>query len=123
MKARFTIRGDQEDTEGIRKYSPTVQKGYIKTYLTVTAKQGWVVKTSDVSSAFLQSIPIEREVFMSPPKERQIPGIIWCLTKTVYGLADASRGFYLSFSGEMSELGCVKLRLDPALFIYFKNNE
>ena len=117
VKARLTIRGDQEDTTDIRKDSPTVKKGNIKILLTVAAKENWMIKTSDVSSAFLQSVPIEREVYVLPSKERRVPGVLWRLTKTVYGLADASRGFYISFSGEIQDLGCTKARLDPAMFI------
>ena len=52
-----------------------------------------------------------------------MPGILWKLKKTAYGLADASRGFFLSFSGAIQELGCEKSLLDPALFIYNKRGE
>ena len=52
-KARLVARGDQEDTSEVRTDSPTVRKGNIKMMLTVSAKQGWIIKTSDVSSAFL----------------------------------------------------------------------
>ena len=122
VKARLTIRGDQEDTEGIRKDSPTVRKPNIKVFLAVCAKEGFEIQTSDVSAAFLQSVPIEREVFVLPPKERREPGKLWKLTKTVYGLADASRGFYMSLSGEIQKLGCSKARMDLAMFILFKND-
>ena len=120
VKARLTIRGDQEDTEGIRKDSPTVRKPNIKVFLMVCAKEGFAIQTSDVSAAFLQSVPIEREVFVLPPKERRERGKLWRLTKTVYGLADASRGFYMSFSGELVKLGCSKAKMDPAMFILFQ---
>ena len=120
VKARLNIRGDQEDTSDMRKDSPTVRKGNIKIVLMVAAANpDWELGTSDVSNAFLQGVPIERDVFVTPPKERRIPGTIWKLKKTAYGLADASRGFFLSFSGKIQELGCEKSLLDPALFIFF----
>lgn len=50
MKTRLTVRGDQEETEGVRKDSPTVRKGNIKIFSTIVA-EGWGIKTSDVSSA------------------------------------------------------------------------
>ena len=87
------------------------------------ARMKCVVKSQDVSSAFLQSVPIEREVFIKPPRERRIPGVIWRLKKTVYGLVDASRGFYLNFSQNLIDFGCKKSRMDPALFIYFDKDE
>ena len=123
VKARLNIRGDQEDTEDMRTDSPTVRKGNIKIVLMIAAAKQWEIKTSDVSNAFLQSVPIEREVYITPPKERRVPGILWKLNKTAYGLADASRGFFLSFSGTIQELGCEKSLLDPALFIYNKRED
>ena len=70
-------------------------------------------------------MPIERDVFVRPPPERRVPGVIWKLKKTVYGLVDASRGFYLNLSGELAERGCEKSKMDPAMFLYFgeKNDE
>ena len=119
VKARLNIRGDQEDTSDMRKDSPTVRKGNIKIVLMIAASREWEIKTSDVSNAFLQSVPIEREVYVQPPKERRVPGTLWKLKKTAYGLADASRGFFLSFSGRIQELGCEKSLLDPAMFMFF----
>ena len=123
VKARLNIRGDHEDTSEMRKDSPTVRKGNIKLVLMIAATKHWEIKTSDVSNAFLQGVPIEREVFVNPPKERRVPGTIWKLKKTAYGLADASRGFFLSFSGEIENLGCEKSLLDPALYIYFPSTQ
>ena len=122
VKARLTIRGDQENTEGIRKDSPTVRKPNIKVLLMICAKEGFPIQSSDVSAAFLQSVPIERDVFVLPQKERREPGKLWRLTKTVYGLSDASRGFYMSFSGEITKLGCCKSKLDPAMFVLLKED-
>ena len=119
IKARLTVRGDQEDTEGVRTDSPTVRKGNIKIHLLTSAKYGWPIKSVDVMNAFLQSVPLERDVFVLPPKERRIPGVLWRLKKPVYGLADACRGFHLSLSGEIQMLGCTKSLLDPAMHLFF----
>ena len=93
-KARLTARGDQEDASGLRTDSPTVRKGNIKILLAVAAKYGWPIKTSDVSSAFLQGADAPRDIFVIPPKERRVPGILWKLKTSIYGLRDASRGWY-----------------------------
>ena len=34
----------------------------------------------------------------------------------MYGLVDASRGFYLNLSGELINNGCEKSKMDPAYF-------
>ena len=80
VKARLTVRGDQEDTEGIRSDSPTVRKGNIKIFAAVAAKEGWEISTSDVTCAFLQGAKLERDVFILPPTERRIPA--WCAMET-----------------------------------------
>ena len=79
-----------EDADGIRTDSPTVMKGNIKILLTLAAMKNWKIKTSDVTAAFLQTNDLERDVFVLPPRERRIPGVLWKLRKPVYGLADAS---------------------------------
>ena len=126
VKARLTVRGDLEMTDDIQTDSPTVRKSNIKLVLMASARQHFNMKSQDVSSAFLQSKPIERDIFIRPPRERRIPGVVWRLKKTVYGLVDASRGFYLNFSQNLMDLGCEKMKMDPAMFIYFdedKNTE
>ena len=120
VKARLCVRGDLEDTQDIRTDSPTVRKGNINILLVVAATEGWTITTSDVTAAFLQSGQIERDIFVKPPCERRVPGMIWKLKKTVYGVKDASRGFYLNFSGKLLDFGCEKSLLDPAMFLYFK---
>ena len=59
VKARLCVRGDQEETGDVRTDSPTVRKGNINIFLTVAAREGWCIWSSDVASAFLQSVPIE----------------------------------------------------------------
>ena len=123
IKARLTIRGDQEETAGIRKDSPTVRKGNIKIFTAVAAKEHWKIKTSDVACAFLQGVGIKREVFVLPPKEKRIPGVVWRLLKPVYGLVDAPRGWHLALDKEIIEAGCEKCQLDPAMYLHFSMNE
>ena len=122
VKARLTIRGDQEDTDGVRKDSPTVRKSNIKIFTVVAARERWDIKTSDVASAFLQGIEIDRDVFILPPKEKRIPGVLWRLLKPVYGLVDASRGWYLALDEEFVKAGCERCTLDPAMYLHFSEN-
>ena len=120
-KARLCVRGDQEvDKNHIATDSPTVAKYNIRMMLMAAEKEGWNVRASDVTSAFLQSGGIYRDVYVRPPKESGVEkGKVWRLRKTVYGLLDASRGFYLSYSNALGNLGMEVSRLDPALFLFF----
>ena len=123
VKARLTVRGDQEDTTNVRKDSPTVRKGNIKIFCAVAAKEGWDIKTNDVTCAFLQGAPMEREVFILPPKERRIPGVLWLLKKPVYGLADAARGWHLALDKELTDVGFEKSKMDPAMYLFFSEDD
>ena len=41
----------------------------------------------------------------------------------MYGLCDASRGFSIAFTNELLKLGSQKFQLDPAMFIFFTNED
>ncbi len=115
VKARLCVRGDQEKST-FRTDSSTVHKTSINIFF---LSNGWKIQTSDIKCAFLQGENIDREVFLRPPKERRIKGVIWRMIKRAYGFTDASRGFYLELSKTIvDELNCVHSRFDPAVYFY-----
>ena len=44
-----------------------------------------------INKAFLQGDSLERNVFMKPSKEFAVPGMLWKLKKSFYGMAEAAR--------------------------------
>ena len=119
IKARLCARGDLEKVE-IRTDSPTTSKASIRLTLTIAASQKWVLHSLDFTSAFLQGTDLEREVFLKPPpdvRERK-PGVVWRLVKRIYGLKDASRGWYLELSNYLQELGGQLVDLDQAMYCF-----
>ena len=66
-----------EVTENIITDCPTVRRTNINLLLMIAAKYGWKICSHDITSAFLQSASIEREVFVKAPLERRIPGVVW----------------------------------------------
>ena len=48
------------------------------------------IHAMDIKSAFLQRKPIERDIYLKPPKEVNSQKI-WKLNTTVYGLGDTPR--------------------------------
>jgi hypothetical protein len=105
-----------EDTQYYPKDSPTIGKSAMRTVLAITVSQGWVIKTTDIKSAFLQGKEMEREVFLTPPKEVRTPGVIWKLKHCLYGLNDAAGQFYKSVVDCLKGIGCSQSSMDPALF-------
>ena len=67
-RARLVARGYEEEYE-VQSDSPTVDKASIRLIMMLCATNKWTVKTSDVKSAFLQGLELDRHVVMKPPKE------------------------------------------------------
>ena len=122
-KARIVVHGNQERTEEqIMSDSPTVSKSMLRLQFAIAAQMGWECVMADITSAFLQSDTIERELYVQPPKDVVEPGVIWRLKKPMYGLEDASLQWYKTLSNKLIELGCVRLTTDPATF-YWRNEK
>ena len=69
IKARLVARGFEEDTDGLRKDSPTCSKETVRILFATAASRGWICHTEDVKAAYLQGNKIEREVFLKPPPD------------------------------------------------------
>ncbi len=65
---------------------------------------------------------MERTVYLKPPKEANTDKI-WLLNKCVYGLADASRCWYMRVREEITKLGGEVSQLDQGLFLFYHNNK
>ena len=118
-KARLVVHGNQE-TYNFQKDSPTVTKQTLRIVFSLAAQYGWEVITSDVTSAFLQSDKLDREVYVQPPSDVRKPGTIWRLNKPMYGLDDAGLKWYQTVDNKLRGLGCRRLHTDLAVFYYLK---
>ena len=114
-KARLVARGFEEHSLFLRKDSPTCSRETVRLVLAIAVSKGWLPHSLDVKAAFLQGDPIERDVFLRPPREFS-NGKLWKLKKTVYGLCDAARAWYLRVKGELCKLGMTPSRYDSAIF-------
>ena len=93
-KAPLVVQGCQEKAaDRVVKDSPTCNKETFRAVVAVFASHKWVTaKALDVKTAFLQGVPIRREVAIEPPKDLFSNGNEdWLLKKCVYGLQEASR--------------------------------
>ena len=100
-KARLCMRGDQESNKDkiIQSDAPTVSKVNIKLLLNEAVRRDWEVGSSDVTRAFLQTSDINRQVYVIPPPEAEVPaGKVWLLKRLAYGLIDAANSFYLNIT-------------------------
>ena len=96
---------------------PTVCRENLQLVSTIAVSNKWKIHSMDVKSAFLQGFPIERVVLVIPLLEANTSNL-WQLRKTVYGLNDASRSWYLKAWDEIEKNGAVKSTFDNALFFW-----
>ena len=69
----------------------------------------------DIKAAFLKGCQIDLYVFVQPPKEANTSKI-WKLKRTVYGLNDAPRSWYLKAAEELVKADATRSKYDQALF-------
>ena len=88
--------------------------------LSVLSSKSWKIHSLDIKSAFLQGKPLNRTVYLKPPKEANTSKA-WKLKQAVYGLSDAGRHWYDRVKIEFLKLGLTVSKLDKAVFIYIKD--
>lgn len=95
----------------------------VKTLLAVSAVKSWSLTQLDISNAFLNG-DLEEEIYMSlplgyTPKEGIVlpPNPVCRLNKSLYGLRQASRQWFLKFSSTLMSLGFQTSHSDHTLFI------
>ena len=116
-KARLCACGFEENQD-FRTDSPTCSRIGIRFALTVISSFSWRLNSIDVKTAFLQGKEMERTVYLRPPKEAET-NKIWRLKKCVYGLADASRYWYLRVKDVLINLGATICSVDQGMFLWF----
>ena len=117
IKARLVARGFEEECDQ-QTDSPTVSKSVIRVFMAICVTLGWLIKTTDIKSAFLQGQDMDRDVYIQPPRGFECSTKLWKLKKCLYGLNDAARKFYLCVKSCLVNLGCKMSNLEPAIFVY-----
>ena len=119
VKCRLVARGFEENQKDLLTDSPTCSKESLRMILTVLASKKWKCRSIDIKAAFLQGRPIERNVFLFPPKEANVDKHkVWKLKTCIYGLGDASRNWYISVKEKIVQLGAKVSKYDPAVFVF-----
>ena len=122
IKARLVARGFEE-VPNFRTDSPTCMRESIRIVLSVIASNKWKLQSIDYKTAFLQGNLIDREVYLKPPSEFRNANKIWKLKKTVYGLADAPREWFLRLREEILKLGAKVSTYDSGVFYWYFNGK
>ena len=125
-KARLVAKGFQDstvDTDPCLCDSPTCSKESLRVAFCIILSNSWSLGTLDVKSAFLQGLPMSREVFLLPPPEYRVKNQVWKLLKCVYGLNDASRNWFLRVKKFLLSCGLENSKHDACVFFYQIDNK
>ena len=125
IKSRLCVRGNLEKSSNVMQtYAPTASREILMACLSVMTNSKWRLQSMDVEKAFLQSGPIDRLVFVRPPKGAGTsPNIVWKLNTAAYGLTDAARRWYTRLYSVLTELGLRRSATEPAVFYLLGHEE
>ena len=120
FKARFCARGDRQ-VEGVDYFdtwAPVVMWSTIRTVMVLSLVMGWVSAQCDITAAFIHAfIPTNETIYVHQPRGFRVkPGYVLKLNRTLYGLRQSPRLFYLHLTERLLRQGLTASKLDPCLF-------
>ncbi len=119
-KARFVANGSSQ-VEG-RDYdcsrAPVVRRETLMVGLSIAAAKEWKIAQLDVTTAFLYA-ELRTPVYVRQPKGFESPNVhngVLRLNKALYGLRNAGREWYLTFTAFLSSIGLVQSGIDQCMY-------
>ncbi|KAK1416517.1 hypothetical protein QVD17_32308 [Tagetes erecta] len=121
-KARLVAKGfhQQYGRDYFDTFSPVTKPATIRIVLSLALSKGWPLRQLDINNAFLQGTLTE-EVYMKQPTgyiNQQFPNHVCRLRKSIYGLKQASRAWYMELTSFLIQFGFKKSLADASLFIF-----
>ena len=114
-KARLIAQGMLEEVDDT--YSPTPTAESVRICLTIAVMRDWVIKFTDVSTAFLHAAVIGN-IYVYPPETENLgPTKVWRLNKALYGLKSAPKAWTQHLASVLKSLGWERSVLDECVFL------
>ena len=120
-KARLVAKGyTQKDGIDYKEtFSPVSKKDSLRIILALVAHYDLELHQMDVKTAFLNG-DLEEEVYMDQPEGFVVTGkenLVCKLKKSIYGLKQASRQWYLKFNNTITSYGFIKNTIDRCIYM------
>ena len=128
-KARAVVLGYMDpDYQNRPTFAPTMTRNSRQMLLQYCAWKNLSVWKGDVSGAFLQGRPYERELHCIPVPElcagmNLPPGSIRRFKKACYGLVEAPIEWFETINTYLCSLGYQQLKSDPCTWIYLEDQQ
>ena len=121
-KARWVVRGFRQraGVDFTDTFAQVVKPGTIRAVLQLAASRAWPVHQLDVSNAFLHG-HLDEQVFCQQPTgfvDTDYPDHVCLLSRSLYGLKQASRAWYQRIAAFLQQQGFRSTRSDASLFVY-----
>ena len=120
-KSRLVIKGYEQEygMDYFETHSPVVKAKTIRIILVIAAREDLELRQMDFDTAFLNGF-LDELVYMEQPEGFEIgdPKIKVCkLNKSIYGLKQAARVWFLAISELLRSLSWNQMEIDPCLFV------
>ncbi|PKU66222.1 Retrovirus-related Pol polyprotein from transposon TNT 1-94 [Dendrobium catenatum] len=126
FKARLVALGNQQEHgyDYVETFSPVAKLPTIRVLFTLALHHGWKIHQLDIENAFLHGT-LDDTIYMRQPKgfeDSLHPHHVCLLRKSIYGLRQAPRQWYNTFSAYLATIGFRHSKSDPSLLTYRKGN-
>ena len=120
LKACFCAHGDKqlEGVDYFDTFAPVTNWMTVRLMLTLATILGLATQQVDYTAAFIHAPIGDDEVYVDMPRGFSKPGMVLKLKKSIYGLKQSPRNFFLHLKGKLEEAGLQSNpEVDPCLFV------
>ena len=111
----------EKDVDYFESYAPVASWSTIRVILVMAMQHNWTINQVDFDNAFVQA-PLDKDVYIELPPMFQDESwmdkkeVCLKLKKSLYGMVDAPRNFYLHIRKGLNKLGFQQSENDPGIY-------